>query len=212
MLLQDIKDDIDWRMSELASLKTIPIRYKMMNHHVEMLTKYAVPSIYSLWEGFVKKSFLNYITEINKLEIDLEDVHINLVTHAFSSLDKLSLENPRMNFKTKKEFIQYYQEQTKRKFNIPLKLPTKSNIDFIVINDILERFNLKLLSKKQYDKKLQKLINFRNSISHGEISIPITNKDLMEFSMLVNDLMVEVFNRIEDGFTEKMYLREQTRD
>lgn len=206
MLLQYIKEDIDWRMSELASLKTIPMRYRMMDHHKEMLTKYAVPSIYSLWEGFVKKSFFNFITEINDLELEIKDVHINLVTHALSSLDKLSLENPRMNFNTKKEFVQYYQDINKEKFNIPVKLPTKSNIDFAVINDILERFNLSLLSKKDYQKRLQKLINFRNSISHGEISIPIKNKDLMEFSMLVNDLMFEVFSRIEDGINKKLYL------
>ena len=44
-------------MSELASLKTIPLRYNLLSHHKEMLIKYTIPSIYALWEGFVKNSF-----------------------------------------------------------------------------------------------------------------------------------------------------------
>lgn len=205
MFIEDIKADIDWRMSELASLKTIPLRYKLSIHHVEILTKYAVPSMYSLWEGFVKKSFELYIAEINSLELSFSDVNINLITHSLSSEDKLSLENPRMSFFKKKEFIEFYQNKTKEKFTIPNKLPTKSNIDFKVINEILERFNLSKLSPDIYEKKLKKLLNFRNSISHGERSITVKNENLNEFSMLINDLMVEIFIRIEEGKLKETY-------
>ncbi|MEA5141636.1 MAE_28990/MAE_18760 family HEPN-like nuclease [Arcicella rigui] len=199
MFTNDIKLDIEWRMAELSSLKTIPVRYRLFSHHSELLTKYAVPSIYALWEGFVKKSFELYIDYINSLELNPTDIHINLFTHSFSTEDKLALENPRMSFAKKKEFIEFYQKKSKDKFTIPKKIPTKSNVDFETINEILERFNLLKLPKGTYEKKLKKLLHFRNSIAHGEISIPIKNDNLSEFSMLINDLMVEIFVRIENG-------------
>ena len=67
--IDEINSDIQWRMSELASLKTIPLRYNLLSHHKEMLIKYTIPSIYALWEGFVKNSFELYVREINKLNI-----------------------------------------------------------------------------------------------------------------------------------------------
>lgn len=205
MFIDDIKLDIEWRMSELASLKTIPVRYRLSSHHSELLTKYAVPSIYALWEGFVKKSFELYIDYINSLELNSNEIHINLFTHSFSTEDKLALENPRMSFTKKKEFIEFYQKKSKGKFTIPKKMPTKSNVDFEVINEILERFNLLKLPKETYERKLKKLLRFRNSIAHGEISIPIKNDNLTEFSMLINDLMVEIFERIENGQTNETF-------
>lgn len=205
MFIDDIKSDIDWRMSELASLKTIPVRYRLTNNHSELLIKYAIPSIYALWEGFVRKSFELYIDYLNSLELNPSEVHINLITHAFSTEDKLALENSRISFKKKKEFIEFFQKKATEKLIIPKKIPTKSNVDFEVINNILERFNLARLPKEPYEKKLKKLLTFRNSIAHGEISIPIKSDNLNEFSMLINDLMVEIFERIEDGKLKHTY-------
>jgi len=50
-----ISKDIDWRMSEPGSLKTIPIRYRLLSHHKEIIIKYTIPSIYALWGGFCQK-------------------------------------------------------------------------------------------------------------------------------------------------------------
>lgn len=199
MFIDEIKLDIEWRMSELASLKTIPLRYGLSKYHAELLTKYAIPSMYALWEGYVKKCFELYIDYINSLELDSSDIHLNLLTHSFSTEDKLALENPRMSFIKKREFIEFYQTKTKEKFTISKKIPTKSNVDFEVINELLERFNLEKLPKNIYEKKLKKLLRFRNSIAHGEISIPVKNENLTEFSMLINELLVEIFERIENG-------------
>lgn len=197
--VDEINSDIQWRMSELASLKTIPLRYNLLSHHKEMLIKYTIPSIYALWEGFVKNSFELYVREINKLNIPIEEVHINVITHTLSSCEKLYLENPRMNFISKKEFVEFYQSKISKPLNITTKIPTKSNVDFIVINDILTRFNLTLLPKV-FERKLNKLLKFRNSIAHGETSLPVKMEDVTFFSQLVNDLMVEIITRLDEGY------------
>ncbi|CAK7017938.1 MAG: hypothetical protein PARBA_00745 [Parabacteroides sp.] len=202
--IDEINSDIQWRMSELASLKSIPLRYNLLPHHKEMLIKYTIPSIYALWEGFVKNSFELYIREINKLNIPIEEVHINVITHTLSSYEKLYLENPRMNFVSKKEFIEFYQTKISQPLNITNKIPTKSNVDFVVINDILTRFNLNLLPET-FESKLRKLLKFRNSIAHGETSLPAKLEDVTFFSQLVNDLMIEIIIRLDEGYKKQTF-------
>jgi hypothetical protein len=203
--LKEIYTDINWRMSELASLKTIPFRYNLLQHHNEMLIKYSIPSFYAIWEGFVKNSFTIYTREINSLGLGINECHLNILTHALTSVDKLKLENPRYNFLKKKEFISLYQEKISEKLLISTSIPTKSNVDFKVINDILERFNLNSLPN-EYENKLNKLLFFRNSIAHGENSIPINTKIFNEFSSLINDLMGEIFDAIEDGYLKRTFM------
>lgn len=205
--IDEIDSDIRWRMSELASLKTIPLRYNLLQHHKDILIKYTIPSIYALWEGFVKNSFELYVRNINSLGISINDLHINVLTHTLSSCEKLYLENPRVSFVKKREFIDFYQRTLEEPLSIPSKIPTRSNIDFVVINEILERFNLELLPKA-FEQGLKKLLKFRNSIAHGETSIPVSLDDVVFFSKLISDLMVEVFTRINDGDVNQTFRRE----
>jgi hypothetical protein len=204
--LNEILEDINWRMSELGSLKSIPIRYNLLPHHKEMIIKYTIPSIYSLWEGFVKNSFRKYIDEINSLNLPINDIHMNLLVHSLTSVDKLRLENPRNSFKSKKEFTEYYFEVISQPFIISDIIPTRSNVNFEVINEILLIFNLELLPK-DFDKPLSKLVLFRNSIAHGEVRIPIKINDIELFTQLLNDLMVEIVLRIENGLNSKTFLK-----
>jgi len=206
IILKDIEADIAWRMSELGSLKSIPLRYNLLPHHKEMIVKYTIPSIYALWEGFVKNSFKRYIEEINLMNLTISDIHINLLVHSLTSLDKLRLENPRNSFKSKKEFTENYLEVISRPFRITEIIPTRSNVNFEVINEILQLFNLEPLSKT-FDKPLDKLVLFRNSIAHGEVRIPIKIKDIELFSQLLNDLMIEIILRIEKGLVARTYLK-----
>jgi hypothetical protein len=199
-----ISKDIDWRMSELGSLKSIPVRYKLLSHHKEMIIKYTIPSIYALWEGFVRNSFMCYITNINSLNLSIHDVHMNLVVHGITSVPKLRLENARNSFKIKKEFTETYLSIIGKPFQLTDVIPTRSNVNFDTINEILLIFNLEELPKS-FDKPLEKLVNFRNSIAHGEISIPIKLSDVEFFTKLLNDLMIEIFLRIEKGLKLETY-------
>lgn len=205
-MLKSIVDDIDWRVAELASLRTIPYRYRISQEHVNILVKYSIPAIYALWEGFVKKSFIAYSEELNLLKLQISDVDENLLTHALTIGTDFDLNCSRTHFDSKKKYI----KAMKLKYADPLvlsnEIPTKSNVNYDVINDILMRFNLKNMDKS-YKKPLDKLLRFRNNIAHGEGSIPIHKNNVEEFANLVQDLMLSVYERIEIGFNAKTYLR-----
>lgn len=204
--LDNIVSDIDWRVSELATLTSLPYRYKIADIHIESLLTYSVPAIYAIWEGFVRHSFVEYSTYLNSLNLPLKDVHENILTHALTNGTDVALENPRSSFDSKKRYIKAMLVKHQTVLNIPYDIPTKSNVNYSVINDILVRYNLEKLNST-YRTKLDKLLRFRNEFSHGERSIPVEKKDIESFSNLVQDLMVEIYSHIEDGYEQKTYLK-----
>lgn len=203
--IKEIMKDIDWRYSELSILRTIPFRYGLSDGHKNFLIRYSVPIIYSLWEGFVRNTFEIYVREINSLKLNYKELSINVLSHAISSEDKLNLRNPRMSFKSEIEFVEYLNNYISVPISISSKLPTNSNVNFEVINNLLLRFNLEELPAKGFKSKLNKLLRFRNSVSHGDNSIPVKPKDIEEFCETINDLMSEIFERIEKGHENKTY-------
>jgi hypothetical protein len=69
LFIQEILADINWRVSELATIKSLPIKYSFRPDHKELQIKYSIPAIYAIWEGFVKNTFTIYSTHLNSLNI-----------------------------------------------------------------------------------------------------------------------------------------------
>ena len=85
LLLEEIQEDIKWRVSEIANVHTIPLRYNLLDSHKKTLTLYSTPSIYAIWEGFLRNTFELLTNYLNKIELNVETVHINLLTHAIEN-------------------------------------------------------------------------------------------------------------------------------
>lgn len=202
---EEISTEIDWRNGELAELRVILHKAKLSNSQRVTYMRYIVPAIYALWEGFVKKSLELYSKVIHNTNVPIVNLHENLLTHAVISDDKLSLDKARTKFETQKEFTLYIREHFSRVFPINTKLPTRSNINCEVLLDLLNKFNLESIDANK-GRKLDKLLFFRNAIAHGDNSIPVTEQNIDEFSQLIQDLMLEIFNKIDYAVTNKTYL------
>lgn len=205
-LENNLYEDINWRISELSQIKTIPFRYKMTDENRKMLIKYSVTAIYALWEGFVVTSFQHYRRELNALNLPINTVNINLLTHAINCHDILTLGTVRKDFDVQLRFVKEFLSLTNSKFKIIGSIPTESNVNFKVINKLLINHNLIELDRK-HERNLNKLLKFRNCVAHGDNSIPISIKDVNFFTQLVINLMTEIFNILTSGFKEKSYLK-----
>ena len=201
---EELAADIDWRNAELAELRVILHKAHLTPVQRETYIRYIVPAIYAIWEGFVKKSIGLYSKEIYNSNVSLVSLHDNLLTHAITMDDKLALDRARTNFKTQKEFSLYISDFLNKEFPTDGKIPTKSNINSEVLSDILERFNLGVIEKK-LKSKLDKLLKFRNTIAHGDNSIPVKEENIDEFISLVQDLMVVIFDKIDYAVINKTY-------
>lgn len=204
-ILEDIKSDIDWRMGELASLKTIPHRYNMITHHKLLLKTYLVPAIYAIWEGFVSNTMLAYIMEINKEGISAESIRMDILLYIADTDEKLNLTVSRTGRIQQEKFIRNMYTTLTNPIKIVPKVQTKSNVNLEVVNHLLTSFGLEVLPDS-YEGRLNKLLYFRNKIAHGEKAITVKDDHITEFTQLINDLMADIATRIEVGLTNKTYL------
>ena len=204
--LDEILSDIDWRMGELAILKTIPHRYCILSEHQDILKTYFIPAMYALWEGFVNNSFQIYIRFLNGLKLKSSEMDTSILTFALMSNDRLNLESPRLNFAKQRQCVELFNLTLASPIVIDPKIPTKSNVNFKVINSLLAAFNLQQLSM-DYKSPLDKLLMYRNSISHGERSVNVSDKDISDFTDLILALMADVCIKIEEGMMMKTFLK-----
>lgn len=206
-LEQELLYEVDWRTNELSIIRTIPLLCNCNDKQIEVLERYSVIAIYSIWEGFVVKSFNLYIREINNLNLTYKEINLNILTHDIFVKFDLT-EEQRKHFKNKCHFVNNIIEYSKLPVNISSKIPTESNVDFKVINKILTHFYLDELPEEKFKLRLEKLLYYRNNIAHGECSLPVTKELIQDFNATVINSMHEVTIRIIEGFNEKKYLKE----
>lgn len=200
--IDEILSDIDWRVSELATLKSIPIRYAFRPEHKELQIKYTIPAIYAIWEGFVKSCFSIYSNHLNSLSIGRSEIAISLLTHQLDS--ECDFNNPRINFDSKQRMVILIDSILTDVVNIKPSVPTESNVNFKVLNKILERFCIDK-APIHYENKLNKLLLFRNKIAHGENSISVNLSIVTEFISTVENLMLDVAINVEQSERSKTY-------
>jgi len=205
-LEQELLQELDWRTNELSIIITIPRLCNCNDKQKDILEKYSAVAIYSIWEGFVTQSFTLYIREINNLKLSYEKISLNILTHDIFIKYGLTEEQIK-HFEHKCVFVNNIFEYSKLPVAISSKIPTESNVNFKVINKILKFFHLEELPANDFERRLNKLLTYRNSIAHGENSLPVTEELIQAFNSTVIDAMHEVTIRITNGFINNKYLR-----
>jgi hypothetical protein len=200
-----INYEIDWRTNEISIVKTIPFLFGFSVCQQEVLKKHTIPIFYSLWEGFVVEVFSIYTREINDLKLSKDKICINMLVHGIDIKHKLK--QVRTDFEKQILFIQELSTYLDGDIEIPVNVPTESNVNYKVINNLCRRYNLQPLPEVPYKKWLDRLLFFRNKLSHGEHSIPVNQTEIDEMSLTVISSMHEISSRILDGFQEKSYLK-----
>ncbi len=230
MLEQEIRSDIEERQRLMLKIKTLHLRYRFNEEDEQLFLNYSIPAVYAIWEGFVTTTFHTYIAELNKLNLTADSVCDSILVQHF---EKKFGEYPTKN-SGKKD--QTKDKNTKVKFlkkvsefyanpiiNIPNGVNTESNVKFKTLNNILLEFGLSILEnqpivyselsnhhelplKSSLSEELQRLLDNRNKVAHGQNSVVIYRSDLERAIKLIEVLMDLVFEKIVDGFNNKSYL------
>ena len=209
IFIDEILTDIEWRITQLVTIRTLPIKYNLSTSDREIHNRTSIPAIYALWEGFVKEAFSIYARYLDSLQLSREEINIVLLTHELDSLCDFQL--ARENLKAKVKLVAAINEKLQPVISISKKVPTKSNVNYKVLKDIFERFCVSSsIDKGIYGNKIDRFLLFRNACAHGDNSIQITNKDSDEFYKLVEDLMYEVALCLEDSAKQQDYKSIQT--
>lgn len=214
MLVQNIQADIEERQRLMLKIKTLHFRYGFNEDDEQLFLNYSIPAIYAIWEGFITTVFHTYIAELNRLNLTFDSVCGSILVQNF---EKKFGEYPKAKDK-KIEFLkkscEFYANPI---INIPNGVKTKSNVNYEVLNEILLEFGLPILQDKPIEfpslqlrnslsKELERLLDNRNKLAHGQSSVVISRDDLDRAIKLVEMLMDLVFEKVVDGFESQSYL------
>ena len=203
---EQIKKDIEERNAQLAILRLLTSSVSIPLEHREFIIKYSPAIVYALWEGFVNKSFSYYIKTLNRLKLKPEELKINLLTYAIMGDDKLKLDRARKNSEKQQEFVEYIQDYLKKEVKFSSNILTKSNVNYEIINNILENLGIEKISEK-YEKELDNLLDKRNHVAHGDSSVTIEKENILKSCDLITNLMDDVFANIKDAYDNETYLK-----
>ena len=196
--------EISWRTGEIAVIRKLIKSDKLTERQLDIIKKYSIASIYSIWEGFVVASFQHYIEEVNNLNLKPNEIHLNILTHTID-LD-LNLKDGRSDFRKKCKFVnKVSQHLSEEIIKIPKKIPTGSNVNYDILNKIYECYNFNSRLDEKYEHELNDFLRVRNDIAHGEFSIVVNEGMIDNFSFLVQELMSEVSQTIYDEFRNKSF-------
>jgi hypothetical protein len=215
LLEQEIMSDIDERKELMSWLKLLCVRYGFLEEDEQLFLNYSIPIVYSIWEGFIQTSFQIYIRELNKLELNIDNVYESIfIYHIESTFPQFKQYPEQDKFRKKVNFFdklgQFYKSNP---FEINPNINTESNVGFNVLNRILSDFNLEKIPEYPEPKyslkdELHTLLKIRNAVAHGQKSAIVVNREDLERAIkLVDKLMDLVFERIKTGFIEKSYLK-----
>lgn len=94
------------------------------------------------------------------------------------------------------------------KITLTSKIETKSNINLKVLNNIFAIYGVKEINDLNKEKKLNKLLNFRNNIAHGEDSINVKLEEINDFSLEISELLEIIYEHLEISLQEKSFLEQ----
>ena len=118
----------------------------------------------------------------------------------------LSLHQPPQNFEKRKQLVRRIQAVLSGPIQLPLEIDTSSNVDYAELQNICNRYAVNADQLGKYKASLNKFLNYRNRIAHGDNSVAVAPEHITEFSQTVVSLMSDMTEILTVHATEKKYL------
>ncbi|PZV25580.1 MAG: hypothetical protein DCF12_14285 [Snowella sp.] len=218
-----LQEDIDERLEALREIERaiFTSQYSISSKHQEIFSTHSISIIYSVWEGFIQKSFNLYIDQLNNINVEFYDFCDSIIIHHMENSFKQFKQypNPKKYGQKIKFFKDLYTFHSNQYHHISRIVDTESNVSFKVLNHLLKTFSLQPFPEhwRQYrhpnpnlKESMDLFLYLRNTVAHGGDlkSEEKINQDVYSrFKLLVVDLMYEMKLKMLDGLTEETFLR-----
>jgi|SRR5690554_4178372 len=200
----------DKRIDNIRRAKTTHLRYGFNAADIQFSISNAVVIIYANWEGFVKEAASEYLQFINRQQAAVEDLdehYYTLLVDQYIELKK-TIGSKAVAIKR----CCSLREALVRFPGFTTTVSTKSNANCDIVNGIFSRFAIEeIISVNTFGERLNRLLFFRHSIAHGSGTIRVTQKDIDEFSLLVQDMMVMICEKLINAVSGSIWIRADRR-
>lgn len=186
------------------------------NKQKSILYTYSIAMLYSIWEGFVSRSFRLYINYINDEEISYDRLISSIVVYNMELRFK-QFKNYPIDERKKFTFFASLQKHYQKKLEIIPLVDTENNVGYKVLNKLMKTFGLKAFPKhwKYYtypnsnlEEMMDDFLRYRNSISHGgDISSEevVTQLVFSKYRVLIRDLMYGMHDAFLFGIDQRSF-------
>lgn len=198
-VIEEIIESNKWRDGEFG-------KFKVNSKNVDdaLWCRMCIPMIYAHWEGFVVSSIKLLLGYLNKLELNSSDVKTNLVVvglgDSYKSLSGKQSFGQRVEFTDK--FIGIFNEELK----FSKKVDTKSNLNSKIFIALCEMLTFESSAFQEYSGDIDRLVNVRNSIAHGENSIVVNMDNVKKYIDAVTKSMDILTSEIQKFIEGEEYL------
>lgn len=183
----------------------------------ELLSTYSITMLYSIWEGFVAKSFHLYVDYINEQQVLYNELSDSILIYDMESKFKQFKDYPEKQNKKSKFFNDLYVHCQSNILGIFPFVDTEDNVGFAVLNKLMDTFGLEKFPehwgvytypKSNLKETMSAFLRYRNAVAHGgDISNEeiITQDVYSRYRSLVKDLMYGMHSRFLDGISNGTY-------
>ncbi|WP_429968207.1 MAE_28990/MAE_18760 family HEPN-like nuclease [Enterococcus sp. AZ046] len=203
-IISQIEGELTWRSEELIFLKN-QLSIIEKEEDKERYRKSLVVMLYSYYEGFCKSAFQIYINAINSENLKRKDVNLLIRTSSmheiFLNYGNESKKDSRFNkelpddsklhkYSRQVVFIEEFANFLNETVNIPEGVvDTESNLKPVVLKKILYRLGFAFEEIDISENTINKLLGYRNAISHGSKKNGISEEEYNKLEKDVKTLM-----------------------
>lgn len=200
-IVEEIRLENEWRSKDIAKMKMTYTQIPEENR--SFFLRLCIPMIYAHWEGIVATSLVTLIKYLNSLKLKQDEVPISIFV--LSVGDKFKRLQSNQSFNQRCEFSLHFIERIQNDLSFEKNINTKSNLKFDVLTDICEAFIFDLKDFEELKVDINRLVDIRNRIAHGENAYLIELPEMQKYFDLLEKLSDIFVNNIEKFLNEKRY-------
>lgn len=202
-VVEEIASTNTWRDGEFAKFKV-----NAADVDEELWCRMCIPMIYAHWEGYVVTSLKILIHHLNDLKLEPKDVPTNLVVVGLG--DTYRTLSGKQSFKQRIEFTDRFSGLYQKSLKFTKKINTRSNLKSDVLEELCDMFLFKFNNFSEYTGDIDRLVNIRNSIAHGENSIVPNMKNVEKYIEAVTNAMDVLLSEIQTFLDNEDYLLQKS--
>ena len=201
-LLDKLMKDLEWRVGEIATLKSLLSRPKITDTQSKVLLRAGWALLYAHYEGFVKNSLISFYDSVQGCGLKASSLPLRTKAFALES-DIKKIRNTEAV-----QFVDVITAFVHCDLNSPARfseIDTRSNLYFSVLTELLSTADVKQINTSTAHWKINNLVEKRNKIAHGEKAFIGDRDYFLEQCDFIERVMYELTENIEERFKQPPY-------
>ena len=200
--LEAISKDLDWRESEIASMRVLLLSTSISDGQRNGLLRAAWAMLYAHYEGFCKEALTIFFDTIARSGVHCSDLPQPTKLHALAQ--KLMQLRQMADQDLLPAIIGFGSCHLEGLPSFP-EVDTKSNLRPEELIDLLESADLTTDKVKEHKQKLKILVGRRNEIAHGKNNLIPEVSYYLTFEKTVYDVMYDIALQVDSRLSMPPY-------